>query len=170
MQQENLRHLVTRVFVEFGMDYRKPLIDPERVKARMDACGHSLSDLARLAEVNYQLLQNLFAGQYKVKNPTWTIGLTRPLNTSWEYLTGQTDNPAAPVDEGVKESLGNGTSNGGAHERKSIGREKPDMLNEITHMFGRLEGKLESKFEAIERRLTALEEGTLPRPPKGRRR
>jgi hypothetical protein len=152
------------------MDYRKPLIDPDRVKDRMDACGHSLSDLARLTEVNYQLLQNLFAGQYKVKNPTWAIGLTRALDTSWEYLTGQTDNPVAPVDETGKESLTNGTSNGGAHERKGIGQEKEGMLKEISHMFGRLEGKLESKFETIERRLTALEEGTLPRPPKGRRR
>jgi hypothetical protein len=156
------------------MDYRKPLIDPERVKDRMEACGHSLSDLARLADVNYQLLQNLFSGQYTVKNPTWAIGLTRPLNTSWEYLTGQTDNPVAPVDEDVKESLGNGTSNGGAHRREGIGQEKEGMLKEISQMLGRLEGRLEvkfeTKFESIERRLTALEEGSSPHPQKGRRR
>jgi hypothetical protein len=162
-------------------DYRKPLVDPSRVKARMDAVGLKLNDLARQADVNYQLIQNLLNGQYKLKNPMWALALTKPLNASWEYLTGRSDNPTPATDDSsVKQSSKESASNGSGHPRIGIGQEGSSMLTEITVLLARMEGRLEATFgirlDRIEKKLeehdSRLEglEGHLPRPQKGRRR
>lgn len=161
------------------------VIDGDRVRERRVAAGLSQPELAALitnagfGPLSYQAIQQLEEGG--VKRPKYAMYLAGTLNTSWEYLTGQTDNPAAPNDSRPNETLKFLGSNGPTHPQGGVGQEGPHMLIEISKMLGVMEGSLKTafgaRFDAIdkkldnhERRLEALEDRPLSGPQKGRRR
>jgi hypothetical protein len=162
------------------LDLTSHKIVPARIHARMKVLGIGLRELARMTGVSYQLLQNLLTGTHK-KNPAWAYNLVGPLQASWEYLTGQTDNPAVPVSDNVKDFSTFTMSNSRVPPHTGIGQEGPGMLTEISRMLGVMEGSLKTtfgaRFDSIEQRLdnhdqrlAALEGGPISGPQKGRRR
>lgn len=158
-------------------------LDPSRVSKQRKALGLSQKKLAKRIEdagfgdMNYQSIGQLEAGD--VENPSYARYLPAALQTTWEYLTGQTDNPAAPPEGALKETSRLLGSNGWAHPQGGVGQEGPYMLTEISRMLGQMEGRMEARFDARfdridqkledhERRLEVLEDRPLSGPQKGR--
>lgn len=156
-------------------------IDGKRAKQRREDLGISQKEVARrieragFGEINYQSIQQLESGD--VKKPSYSRYLPEALETTWEYLTGKTDNPVGVVNG----ALGNHVR--GSETVRSQVREPNEgnhMIAEISQMLGRMEGRLETRFDArfdkiderLEdhgRRIDALE-GRQSGPQKGRRR
>jgi transcriptional regulator with XRE-family HTH domain len=160
-------------------------IDPDRVRKQRKALGLSQKKVAKrieeagFGELNYQSIGQLEAGD--VENPSYARYLPSALQTTWEYLTGRTDNPSGVSDSAPNEPLNFLGSNGAAHPRTGAGQEGPYMLTEISRMLGQMEGRMEARFDARfdkidrkledhERRLEVLEERPFSGPQKGRRR
>lgn len=153
-----------------------------RVRKLREDRGLSQTEMAALISargfgpLSYQAIQQLEDGS--VKKPRYAVHLAKVLETSWEYLIGETDNPVGVVNG----SLGNDALESGNVRSHPVREpEGPHMLTEIGQMLGRMEGRLESRFDARfdavdkklgdhERRLEALEERPLSGPQKGRRR
>jgi len=159
-------------------------IIPDRVLKRRTDLDLTQKQLAErisslgFGQMHYQSIQQLEDGD--VKKPSYAKYLAEALETTWEYLTGKTDNPAAPNGTFAKETLGSSVSNGHASQQFGIGQEgAPYMLTEISRMLGVMEGSMKTAFNARfdtidaklndhEKRLEALEDR--PHPQKGRRR
>jgi transcriptional regulator with XRE-family HTH domain len=152
-------------------------IVPERVRERRDAKGWSQSELAAEVDrlgygpLSYQAIQQLEEGS--TKKPKYAIYLPSALNTSWEYLTGQTDNPAAPGSVFVSEMARLSGVDRTVRPQVGVGQEGSQVLTEISRMLGSVEGSLKTafnmRFDTIdkklddhERRLEALEESKNP--------
>lgn len=147
-----------------GLDISQP-----EFAARITAAGYG--------PLSYQAIQQLEQGD--VKRPKYAMYLAPILKTSWEYLTGDTDNPT-PGDEGINDSSRKVGLNGPGFPREG-GQEGPSMLTEISQMLGRMEGRMEARADARfkiiegklddhERRLESLEERPISGPQKGRKR
>lgn len=160
-------------------------IVPERVRKLREAKDWSQAELAAeicnlgFGPLSYQAIQQLEEGS--TKKPKYAIYLPPALNTSWEYLTGKTDNPSAPGERFVKEMAILSGSNGQVRPQTGHGQEGPHMLTEISRMLGQMEGRMEARFDARfdkidaklndhEKRIDALEDRPLSGPQKGRRR
>lgn len=152
-----------------------------RVRELREGLGLSQTEMAALISargfgpLSYQALQQLEDGS--VKKPRYAMYLPKVLQTSWEYLIGETDNPV-----GVVNGLLGNDALGSESVRSQPARDQegPHMLTEIGQMLGRMEGRLESRFDARfdtidkklgdhERRLEALEDRPQPGPRRGTR-
>jgi hypothetical protein len=161
-------------------------IIPARVLERRTALDLTQKEVAEriyrlgFGPMNYQSIQQLEDGD--VKKPSYARYLPDALETTWEYLTGKTDNPVGPLTENVNPIFMGSAPNNGVHTRKGIGSEgNPYMLTEISRMLGQMEGRMEARFDARfdaidaklsdhDKRLNALEDRPLSGPQKGRRR
>src|SRR5688572_20021877 len=101
-------------------------IIPARVLERRNALDLTQKQVAErisslgFGQMNYQSIQQLEDGD--VKKPSYALYLPDALETTWEYLTGKTDNPTAPNGRSAKETLGSSGSNGQADSRFGIGQ------------------------------------------------
>lgn len=160
-------------------------IDPERVRKQRVALGLSQAELstrimkAGFGKVSYQAVQQLEEGS--TKKPRYAMYLPNALETTWEYLTGRTDNPA-PIRSGFVNDLAIlSASNDAVRSQNGNGQEGTQVLMEISRMLGAVEGSLKNTFntrfdsmdrklDEHDRRLDALEERSSVDPRKGRRR
>lgn len=67
---------------------------PERIQERMDSLDISQSELARRVGIAQPSINRLLAGE--VQNPRFLHLIVRELQTTPEYLTGETDDPEVP--------------------------------------------------------------------------
>lgn len=155
----------------------------ERVLEQRLRLGISQKEVARRieqaggGEINYQSIQQLESGD--VKKPSYAIYLADALDTTWEFLTNQTDNWSRPTSPTFKNSFTESHSDGDTRQLSGRGKEGPYMLTEISRMLGQMEGRMEARFDARfdqiqgtlndhSKRLDALE--GKPSPQRGRRR
>lgn len=159
-------------------------IKAERVREQRERIGIAQKEVAKRiekaggGEINYQSIQQLETGD--VKKPSYAIYLADALETTWEYLTGKTDNPARPIGAPLRTFLPSSVPNGTNHSLGVGGStENPYMLTEISRMLGQMEGRMEARFDArfdqIQgtlndhgKRIDALEGGR--NPSRGKRR
>ena len=159
------------------------LIDGTRVRKLREGLEMSQQDLANkikdlgFGKVTYQAIQQLEEGT--TKKPRYARYLPDAVRTTWEYLTGKTENPARPVGAAVNSLFTEDQSKFPNHPLGMGGREGPHMLIEISKMLGVMEGSLKTSFSArfdqIQetlsdhgKRLDALE--GRPNPHRGRKR
>jgi transcriptional regulator with XRE-family HTH domain len=153
-----------------------------RVRKLREDLGLSQTEMAALitargfGPLSYQAIQQLEDGS--VKKPRYAVHLAKVLRTSWEYLIGETDNPVGVVN-GL---LGNHVPLSQSVQSEVRDREgRPQMIAEMSHMLGLMEGRMEARAEARfsyvkdkldnhEKRLEALEGQPQAGPQRGRRR
>lgn len=147
-----------------------------RVRELRDGLGLSQIELAALitkegfGPLSYQSIQQLEDGT--VKKPRYAVHLAKVLRTSWQYLIGETDNPVGVVSGSLGLNVPESDRALTAQDR-----EGPKVLQEMSHMLGLMEGRMEARAEVRfnhikeklddhEKRLEALE----GRPHMGPRR
>src|SRR5690242_3626126 len=121
---------------------------PDRVRKRRKELGLSQAALAALMPVKctQQNIQQLEDGDTPGIMPRYAVHLPDALKTTWEYLTGKTNNPIGPINRTERSA----SSNGYAAVQEGTGKEVGPMITEMHYLFGRLEGKLDKRFEEIE--------------------
>lgn len=146
-------------------------LSQEKLAARIDKAG--------FGKLTYQAIQQLEEGS--TQKPRYAVYLPDALETSWEYLTGQTDNPVSAGGETVKDLSRFGASNDSNRSQNGSGQGETQVLMEISRMLGEVEGSLKTtfntRFDAMDRRLDdhdqrldALEGRSTVDPQRGRRR